>query len=136
MAAWQHLPDLREVDRIRRVAPPTARYRACYRHAKGERRRQLVEIPFPWDRDWPTPDAMATVAQHDQLERAFRRLTPDQRAVLALTFYADLPMPDVAQALGVPFGTARSRLYRALDAMRAALTADERQPALVGGPTT
>ena len=64
-----------------------------------------------------------------QLERGFRRLDMDQRAVLVLHHYAGLPLDKIAQALGVlPPGTLRSRLHRATRAMRAALEADARGP--------
>ena len=61
----------------------------------------------------------------DQLERGFLRLEPELRAVIVLHHYLDLPMPVVA-TLGIPLGTAKSRLHRALGQMRAALDADAR----------
>jgi DNA-directed RNA polymerase specialized sigma24 family protein len=51
-------------------------------------------------------------------------LSVDQRAVLVLHYYLGLPVPAVAETIGVPLGTAQSRLHRALEAMRAALAAD------------
>ena len=61
-----------------------------------------------------------------ELERGFRRLEPDHRAVIVLHFYAGLPLTEVADILAVPVGTAKSRLHRAIQAMRAALEADAR----------
>ena len=52
----------------------------------------------------------------------------DQRAVLVLYHYLDMPLDRVAQTLGIPEGTARSRLYRAVAALRAAIEADSRAP--------
>jgi DNA-directed RNA polymerase specialized sigma24 family protein len=69
-------------------------------------------------------DTSGLVADRDQLERGFRRLSVDQRAVLVLHYYLGLPVPAVADTIGVPLGTAQSRLHRALEAMRAALAAD------------
>jgi DNA-directed RNA polymerase specialized sigma24 family protein len=46
--------------------------------------------------------------------------------VIVLHHYLDLPLPAVAATLGIPVGTAKSRLHRALGLMRAALDADER----------
>ncbi len=69
-----------------------------------------------------------TVANADRLERGLRRLTIDQRTVLVLAFYLDLPLADAAAILGIPIGTMKSRLNRSLAAMRAAIEADERQP--------
>jgi DNA-directed RNA polymerase specialized sigma24 family protein len=47
--------------------------------------------------------------------------------VIVLHYYLDLTMPDVAATLGIPVGTAKSRLNRALGLMRAALDADARR---------
>ena len=70
--------------------------------------------------------AARTQDDRDQLERAFRRLSVDHRAVVVLHHYLDLPLPRVADALGIPEGTARSRLYYAMRGLRAALDADAR----------
>jgi RNA polymerase sigma-70 factor (ECF subfamily) len=66
----------------------------------------------------------------DELERAFRRLTTEQRAVLVLHHYLDLPDAAAAETLGVPVGTFKSRLHRATAALRSALEADARIPTL------
>jgi RNA polymerase sigma-70 factor (ECF subfamily) len=73
-----------------------------------------------------TDDPNAVMADRDQLERGFTRLEPEARALIVLHHYLDLPLPEVAIALGIPLGTAKSRLHRALQAMRAALDADAR----------
>ena len=78
------------------------------------------------------PDDLLTVADRDQLERGFRRLPPDHRAILVLHHYAGYTPSEIAETLGIPPGTARSRLHHAHRAMRAALEADERS-VLVGG---
>ena len=65
-------------------------------------------------------------ADRDQLERGFVRLDPEMRAVIVLHHYLDLPLPAVAETLGIPLGTAKSRLHRALGLLRAALDADAR----------
>jgi len=54
------------------------------------------------------------------------RLDPDERAVIVLHHYLDLPLPEVAVTLRIPLGTTKSRLYRGLRQMRAALDADAR----------
>jgi DNA-directed RNA polymerase specialized sigma24 family protein len=66
------------------------------------------------------------VNDRDQLDRAFRRLTLEQRAVLVFHHYVGLSLPDVAIRLGIPLGTAKSRLHRATTALRASLEADAR----------
>ena len=72
---------------------------------------------------------MDDVILRDQLERAFRRLSVDHRAVLVLRHYADMPIEQVAQVLDIPVGTVNSRLHHAMRAMRAALDADARPAA-------
>ena len=71
-------------------------------------------------------DYWSGLADRDQLERGFRRLSPDERSVLVLYHYAGYPLVDIAEFLGVPAGTVRSRLHHAHRAMRAALDADAR----------
>jgi DNA-directed RNA polymerase specialized sigma24 family protein len=66
------------------------------------------------------------VVDRAQLERAFRRLSVEQRAVIVLHHYLELPRPEIAEALGVPLGTVHSRLRNAMAALRAALDADAR----------
>jgi RNA polymerase sigma-70 factor (ECF subfamily) len=73
-----------------------------------------------------------TVADRDQLERGFRRLHPQQRAILVLRHFAGLEPAEIAESLGIPSGTVRSRLHHAHRAMRAALEADARAIAIGG----
>jgi RNA polymerase sigma-70 factor, ECF subfamily len=71
-------------------------------------------------------DELLTVAQRDELERGFRRLPPEQRAVFVFHHYLDLSLPEIAAQLGVPLGTVKSRLHYATASLRAALEADAR----------
>ena len=71
-------------------------------------------------------DGTGSVADRDQLERGFRRLSIDHRAVVVLHHYLDMPLDQIAETLGVPEGTARSRLHYAMRGLRAALDADAR----------
>ena len=89
-------------------------------------RRGLVS-PDPADRRRALPDSQQTVALRDQLDRGFRRLPVDLRAVLVLHHYLRLPDREAADVLGVPIGTVKSRLHRATAALRAELEADERE---------
>jgi RNA polymerase sigma factor (sigma-70 family) len=59
----------------------------------------------------------------DELERAFTRLSIEQRAVLVLTHYVGLPAAEVGAVLGISTGTVYSRLHYGARAMRQALTA-------------
>jgi RNA polymerase sigma-70 factor (ECF subfamily) len=104
--------------------------RGCYRAAKRERNRRLVEVPLlPMDGP-PTPDIQSALADSDQLDRAFRRLATDQRSVLVLHHYLDLSDREAAEVLDIPIGTFKSRLNRATQALRAAIDADDRREAL------
>ena len=69
-------------------------------------------------------DSAGVVADRDELERGFRRLGAEQRAVLVLHYYVGMSISGVAEALGVPVGTAQSRLGRALASLRTALRED------------
>jgi RNA polymerase sigma-70 factor (ECF subfamily) len=68
------------------------------------------------------------IDDRDQIERAFRRLTLEQRTVLVLNHHLGLSLAESAAVLGIPLGTMKSRLNRATDALRAAVEADERPP--------
>ena len=131
VAAWRDIAALRDPDRfeawLRRLL-----VRACYREARKERARRLVEVHVPvFDRS--VPDATRDVADRDELERGFRNLTPDQRALVVLHYYLGLPVSETADALGIPVGTVKSRLNRTTQALRARLEADARAAdALIG----
>ena len=70
------------------------------------------------------PDEADNVANRDELERAYRQLSLEQRAVFVLHHYLGLPLVEVAEVLGIPAGTARSRLHYAIAGLREALTAE------------
>lgn len=56
-----------------------------------------------------------------QMASALARLSPDHRSVLALRYYLDLPIDEIATRLGVPSGTVNSRIHYALKELRVAL---------------
>jgi len=122
--AWRDLGALRDPERfdawLRRLF-----VRQCLEHATRERRRAANLRVLPVDGP-AAPDDLLGVALRDELERGFRRLTPQQRAILVLHHYAGYAPAEIAEILGIPDGTARSRLHNAHRAMRAALDADAR----------
>jgi RNA polymerase sigma-70 factor (ECF subfamily) len=133
--AWRDLPTLRDPDKfdawVHRLL-----VHACIDEARRTRRHrfdvELTELDTP-----SMTDPVSAIADRDQLERGFLRLDPELRAVIVLHHYLDLPLPAVAAIVGIPLGTAKSRLHRALGLMRAALDADARiQPDLVEGRLT
>src|SRR5262245_10304848 len=125
LQAWLDLRGLRDPDRfdawLHRLL-----VRACYLAARRGRQRAVVELALESTLEPTTPDAQRDVAMRDQLERGFRRLSPEQRAVIVLRHYLGLSLAESAEALAIPLGTMQSRLNRATQAMRAALDADER----------
>jgi RNA polymerase sigma-70 factor (ECF subfamily) len=132
--AWRDIRGLRDPERLDAWLHRLL-VRACYRQARREQRRRVAEISVPFIDGGATPDATHDLADRDELERAFRRLTDDQRAILALVYFADLSLADVSAVLGIPLGTTKSRLNRAIAALRAALAADERLIQLLNGRT-
>jgi RNA polymerase sigma-70 factor (ECF subfamily) len=66
------------------------------------------------------------VADRDELARVFGRLSIEHRTVVVLHHYLGFTVEDAAAAIGIPLGTAKSRLHYATDALRAALEADAR----------
>jgi RNA polymerase sigma-70 factor (ECF subfamily) len=122
VTAWRELPTLRDPDRfeawVRRLL-----VHACY--AEARRRRTWAANVRVLPVDGPAaPDEIVSVADRDSLDRAFRRLTIEQRAVFVLHHHAGLPLVEIAESLGIPAGTARSRLHYATRTLRSAIEAD------------
>jgi RNA polymerase sigma-70 factor (ECF subfamily) len=124
VSAWRDLSALRDLDRfeawLHRVL-----VRCCYREAIRERRRRTVEVHDLAD-DQGVPDATGRLIERDQLDRAFRRLDVEERTVIVLHHIEGLLLTEIADVLGIPVGTVKSRLHRGKRAMRAALDADAR----------
>ena len=120
---WRELPSLREPERFEAWQRRTLMRAIADEFRRGRRYDAQVRVLRAEPAD---PDASAILADRDQLDRGFRRLSPDQRTILVLRHFAGLTVPEVADALGIPEGTAKSRLHHAMDALRAALDADAR----------
>ena len=125
--AWRQVPHLRDPDRfdawIHRVL-----VNSCYIEARRTRQWTVRVRALP-EQDGPTtPDASRVTADRDELERAFRRLPLDQRSVFVLHHYVGLSLVEVAETLGIPAGTARSRLHYATRTLRSAVEADREAP--------
>ena len=126
LSIWQTLPRLRDPARFEAWS-----YRllihACYAEGRRERRwapnLRLLQLEQS-----TVDDGLGTVADRDELERGFRHLSIDHRAVVVLHHYLDKPLDEVARILEIPVGTAHSRLHHAMRALRAALDADARRP--------
>ena len=129
VSAWRDLPALRDPE-----AWDAWLYRltvwSSYRQARRERRRTLVELQAMPDAGIDhIGDVALPVVERDRLERELGRLSIDQRAVIVTHFYLGCPISEAAEILGVPVGTVKSRLNRALEALRDAFAEDMAMPA-------
>jgi RNA polymerase sigma-70 factor, ECF subfamily len=124
LTIWRDLPQLRDPARFDAWSYRLL-VRACY--SEGRRTHQWQPNVRALPASEPSvADGTSTVVDRDQLERGFRRLSIDHRAVVVLHHYLDMPLEEVAETLGVPPGTVRSRLHHAMRGLRAALDADAR----------
>ena len=118
---WRQLPTLREPDRfeawVRRLL-----VHACYAQAR-RRRTWTGDAQLPLEGP-AAPDGISSLVDRDALERAFRRLSVEHRAVFVLHHHLGIPLVEIAETLGIPAGTARSRLHQATQTLRAAIKAD------------
>ena len=115
--AWRDLRKLRDAERFDAWV-----YRltvnACLDQLR-RRRRRVIEVEITELHAPPVPDAADSQADEDLVERVLLGLDPRGRAIVVLHYYAGLPLSEVATALGIPIGTVKSRLHRALGEMRA-----------------
>ena len=121
--AWRTLPALRDPDRfdawLRRLV-----VHACVDIMRRRRHRpievELTPIDSPAGGDFTT-----MIADRDLIDEALRHLDPEWRAVVVMHYFLGMPLPEVAGLLGIPLGTAKSRLHRSLQVMRSAVGAEE-----------
>ena len=119
---WRDLPQLREPDRFdawrNRIL-----LRAITEEARKRRRDRMALSVISIESH---PDASAALADRDELERVFGRLSVEHRTVVVLHHYLGMTADEAASTIGIPVGTAKSRLHYATEALRAALDADTR----------
>ena len=117
--AWRSLPSLRDPDRFEGWLRSLVA-RSCIDILRRRGRRPIeVELIST---DGPSiDDPSSQTADRDLLDEILRRLPPDQRAVVVLRYYFDLEVPEIAAALQIPLGTAKSRLHRSMTLMRSAV---------------
>jgi RNA polymerase sigma-70 factor (ECF subfamily) len=125
--AWKHVRAIRDPEAwdawLYRLT-----VRACYRLARTAKRRDVVELHVEFDTEPAGQDFTALLVERERLGRELGRLPVEQRAVMVLHFYVDLPLTEAAGILDIPVGTAKSRLHRGLETLRIALS-DERADA-------
>jgi len=136
VAMWRELPRLREPDRFDAWTYQLV-VRYCLMELRSRRRRLTVvrnlhDVGSSALNEPSRPDESRSIADRDELERAFRLLTEEQRAIVVLRHYVGLSVDESAEVLGLPRGTAASRLHYATRALRAALEANDRQAAIGG----
>jgi RNA polymerase sigma-70 factor (ECF subfamily) len=121
--AWRDLPGLRDPDRfdawLHRLT-----VNACLDAAR-HRRRRAIEVELIPTLDTPIPDGSGLRAERDELDAALRGLEPELRAIVVLHYYLELTLPETARALGVPVGTVKSRLHRALAGLRLSVSSED-----------
>ena len=129
--AWHDLPGLRDPDRfdawLHRLTA-----NACFDQAR-RRRRRVIEVELD-SIDGPTiGDAVGALADRELVDAAMQRLDEHGRAIVVLHYFIGMPLSDVAATLGIPIGTVKSRLHRALGEMRAGVEIDATTPSPVPG---
>lgn len=126
VAAWRGWHQLREPERFDawfgRILVNTCRNRLRQAH-----RQTVVDVSGLLELADRGPSPQDSVVDRIELERAFAALSPDHRMVLALRYYADLPVDQIAARLAVRSGTVKSRLHHALRALNAVLDAGRRE---------
>jgi len=122
LQVWRELPRLREPSRydvwLHRIL-----VNACYMEARRHRQWQLHVRSLPIDGPLSV-DPTITVDDRDAIDRAFARLSPEQRAVFVLHHHAGMPLAEVAEVVGVPLGTVKSRLHYAGRVLQGAIAVD------------
>lgn len=139
VAAWRYLPGLRDPERFEAWTNRLL-VRSAYGVIRRNRRRAIRHVrlqDLSTDRDDDrlgpmelgpnVPDSNMTVALRDELERAFVLLTPEHRAAIVACHYLGMSSAEAAIVLDIPVGTLKSRLNRAMGAMRASLESNDRR---------
>jgi RNA polymerase sigma-70 factor (ECF subfamily) len=126
LAAWRSRRRLREADRFEAWFSRIL-VNGCRDRLRRRRHRPVAELSVE---DLRAPGADRTdfrdaVHRWDAMSRAFETLEPDERIVLVLRFWQDLPIDAIAERVGIPAGTVKSRLHHATLRLRAALAAEE-----------
>lgn len=122
IGAWRDLPTLRDPERFEAWLHRLV-VNACYIELRG-RRRHAARVQVLRETPASVDDPADSVVDRDVLEHAFGMLAPDQRAVVVIHHYLGYPLTEIAATLGIPVGTARSRLHYAVRQLRAALDAN------------
>lgn len=114
--AWRDLRSLRDPDRFDAWV-----YRltinACLDQMR-RRRRRPIEVEIGEILEPTVPDFANVVADRALVDGVMRTLDERGRSIIVLHYFLDLPISEVAACLGIPAGTAKSRLNTALAKLR------------------
>jgi len=131
LRAWRNLPGLRDPDRfdgwLHRLL-----VRSCIDSLRRRRSRPVEVELQPLDAPH-VGDPAQDVVERELIDDALRRLDPAWRAVVVLHYFLGMPLPEAASTLGIPLGTAKSRLHRSLGLMRLAISDEVAAPAFSKG---
>jgi RNA polymerase sigma-70 factor (ECF subfamily) len=120
--AWKARRSLRQIESfdawIDRIVVNSCRERM-------RRRRNIREIALPEGVEPEATDRYGALLARDSIGRALGELTLDQRTVVILRYWRDLSLEQIAERLGWPLGTVKSRLHYALATLRERLERDE-----------
>jgi RNA polymerase sigma-70 factor (ECF subfamily) len=129
---WRDLPTLRDVERfdawVHRLLVN------CCLDIIRRRKRRAVEIELTPLFSPSTVDFSGGVVDRDRLDRSLQALEPPWRAIVVLHYYLGMPLPEVAASLGIPLGTAKSRLHRSMGVLRSAVVAEAADVAIAPVP--
>jgi RNA polymerase sigma factor (sigma-70 family) len=129
--AWHDLPGLRDPDRfdawLHRLI-----VNACFDLTR-RRRRRVIEVALDPIDGPSVGDVSGALADREVVDAAMRRLDEHGRAIVVLHYFLGMPLTDVASTLGIPIGTVKSRLHRALGEMRAGVETDAAASVPVSG---
>ena len=129
--AWHDLPGLRDPERfdawLHRLTA-----NACFDQAR-RRRRRVIEVELDSIDGPTTGDAVGALADRELVDAAMQRLDEHGRAIVVLHYFIGMPLTDVAATLGIPIGTVKSRLHRALGEMRAGIDTEPSASTVPGG---
>ena len=132
LGAWRDLPRLREPERFEAWLYRLVVH-ASYMEARTERRSTARVLAIRPTEAAPG-DEMGAVGDRELLDQAFRTLSPEHRSVVVLHHHHGYPLTEIASLLGIPVGTARSRLHYALRQLRAELDSADRSSVIEERP--
>ena len=120
LKAWQGLPRLKNPDYF-----ATWLYRITWNVATDQRRRFAKQMTLITGLEAqigavadPGPEGLSQIYYQDLVQQGLQSLSLEHRAVLVLHDLKDLPQKEVAEILGIPPGTVKSRLHHARRSLR------------------